>query len=167
MHTSGGYFVGHSTGEPDDTLSYFVFDLSPIQGRTVTTAGLTLPGTSDWKFTVPAPGETPPLQFMLGVRPLPPSLTLTQVTDGSDDPSVFEDVQTEGDLGFAWDPSGSITNTYGAFSSGTERFQDAVNVGGPYPMFAVQDFATRATTEEYLFGGGVCNPGIVLTVSVE
>ena len=167
VRTTGGYFVGHSTDEPDDTLSYFVFDLSPIRGRKVTTAGLTIPGTSDWKFTVSAPGETPPLQFMLGVRPLPPSLTLTQVTDGSNDAHVFEDVQAEGDLGFAWDASGSITNTYGAFSYGTERFQDAVNAGGPYPMFAVQDYASTTTTEEYVFGGAVCNPGIVLSVTVE
>ena len=70
-------------------------------------------------------------------------------------------------LGFAWEPSGDVTNTYGAYSYGTQRFQDAVDAGGLYPLFAVDSFGQSASTPEYLFGGGVCGPGIVLTVTVE
>jgi hypothetical protein len=166
VHATGVYFVGHTTDPPDDTLSYFVFDLTPVAGKTVTDASLTLPGTSDWKITVP--GTQPlALQFKLGATPLPASLTLAQVTGGSDDTSVYPDVSAEQDLGFAWVPSGSTTNTYGAFTYDTTRLQDAVNAGGLYPIFAVQRFGQTATTAEYLYGGGVFGPGIVLDVTVE
>jgi hypothetical protein len=165
-HTTGDYFVGHRADAASSTLSYFVFDLSPIRGRTVVTAGLTIPGTDDWKFTVTSP-ETPPLQFRLAVRPLPSGLSLTQVTTGSDDSGVYQDVEGEEDLGWAWEPSGDLTNTYGAFTYSTARLQSAVDAGGLYPLFAVQDFGPTTGAAEYLFGGGVCGPGIELTVSVE
>jgi hypothetical protein len=164
-HTVGGYFVGHTTSSPDD-ISYFVFDLTAVQGRTVTHASLTIPGTSDWKITVSAP-ETPPLQFKLGATPLPASVTMTQVMGGSDDPDVYSDVHAEQDLGFGWVSSGAATTTYGAFTYDTGRLQDAVNAGGPYAMFAVERFGETAGTDEYLYGGGVCGPDIVLNVTVE
>jgi hypothetical protein len=166
-HATGGYFVGHTIDAPDDTISYFVFDLTPVQGRTIATVSLTLPGTPDWKITVSDANKTPALQFKLGVTPLPATLTLTQITDGSDDPSVYHDVHAEQDLGFNWVSSGGITRSYAAFTYDTARLQDAVNAGGPYPMFAVQRFGETAGTAEYLFGDGVCSPDIVLNVTVE
>ena len=166
VHTTGVYLVGHTIDGPDDTISYFVFDLTPVAGKTVTDARLTLPGTDDWTITVPAP-ETPALQFKLGTTPLPASLTLAQVTGGSADTGVYPDVLAEQDLGFGWVASGSTTNTYGSFTYDTARLQDAVNAGGLYPMFAVQRFGDTAATAEYLYGGGVFGPGIVLTVTTE
>jgi hypothetical protein len=167
VHTTGGYVVGHLTDAPVDTIAYFVFDLTPLRGRTVVTASLTIPGTSDWKIVLPDGGETPPLQFMLQVKPLPPSLTLSQVTDGGNDPSVYADVAAERDLGFDWVPAGNVTRPYGAFTYDTVRLQNAVNAGGLYPMFAVQGYGEADSTEEYLFGGGVCSPEAELTVTVE
>jgi hypothetical protein len=168
VHTVGGYFVGHTTNKPDNTVAYFVFDLSPVEGRTLTGVSLTIPGTSNWEITVPAPSHrTPPLQFKLGVTPLPASLTLTQVTNGNDDPGIYQAVHAEQDLGFGWYPSGATTNTYGAFTYDTARLQEAVNTGGLYPLFAVQRFGETATTPEYFYRGGVCSPNIVLNVTVE
>jgi hypothetical protein len=166
VHTTGVYFVGHTTAKPDDTISYFVFDLTPIAGLKLTAASLTLPGTADWKITVPAP-VTPALQFKLGTTPPPASLTLARVTSGSDDTGVYSEVHAEQDLGFGWVPSGSDTNTYDAFYYDNVRLQDAVNAGGLYPIFAVQRFGEAAATDEYLYGGGVCGPGIVLHVTSE
>jgi hypothetical protein len=167
VHTTGEYFVGHSTDRPDDTTAYFVFDLTPIAGKTVTAASLTLPGTSDWKITVADANETPALQFKLGATPLPASLTLAQVTGGSDDVHVYPDVYAEQDLGFDWVPSGGTTNSYAAFYYDKTRLQAAVDAGGLYPIFAVQRFAESATTEEYFYGDSVFGPGIVLDVTVE
>jgi hypothetical protein len=167
IHKVGGYFVGHTTDTPDQTLSYFVFDLTPLRGRTVTVALLIIPGTPDWKITVARQSLTPPLQFKLGVTPLPASLTLTQVTDGNDDPGIYQAVHAEQDLGFGWYPSGATTNAYGAFTYDTVRLQDAVNAGGLYPLFAVQRFGETATTPEYFYRGGVCGPNIILSVTVK
>jgi len=167
VHTTGEYFVGHSTDRPDETLAYFVFDLTPVAGKTVTDASLTLPGTGDWTITVPDAAHTPALQFKLGATPLPASLTLAQVTGAGDDTSVYPDVHAEQDLGFGWVPSGSTTNTYGAFTYDTGRLQSAANAGGLYPIFAVQRFGETATTEEYLYGGSVFGPGIVFDVTTE
>ena len=164
-HADGEYFVGHSTGRPDDTLSYFVFDLTTAAGRTITGASLTIPGTDDWKITVPSSDHTPALQFKLGATPLPATSSLARVTGGSDDTSVYSDVRAEQDLGFDWFPSGSTTNTYDAFHYDSARLQDAVNAGGAYPIFAVRRFGDGATTEEYFYGGGVCGSGVVLNVT--
>jgi hypothetical protein len=166
VHTTGVYFVGHTTAKPDDTISYFVFDLTSVRGLTLTGASLTLPGTADWKITVPAP-MTPALQFKMGTTPLPSSLTLARVTGASDDTGVYSEVHAEQDLGFGWVSSGSDTNTYDAFYYGNARLQNAVSAGGLYPIFAVQRFGEAAATDEYLYGGGVFAPGIVLHVTTE
>src|ERR1019366_2111440 len=80
VHTTGDYFVGHSATRPNDTLSYFVFDLSREPGKTITAASLTIPGTTDWRITVPEPPPTTLLAFKLGASPMPASLTLVRVT---------------------------------------------------------------------------------------
>lgn len=166
VHTVGEYFVGHSTARPNDTLSYFVFDLTPVRGRTILALSLVLPGTSDWKITVVKPG-TSALAFKLGTTPLPSSLTLSDVTDGGANPSIYADVYDEQDLGFAWVSSGAQSFTYDAFFYDGARIQAASDAGGLYPMFAVQRFGESATTEDYLYGGGLCGPNIVLNVDVE
>jgi hypothetical protein len=165
-HATGVYFVGHTTAQPDDTLSYFVFDLTPVAGLTLTAASLTLPGTADWKITVAGP-VTPALQFKLGTTPLPASLTLARVTGKSGDTGVYAEVHAEQDLGFGWVSSGSDANTYDAFHYDGARLQDAVNAGGLYPLFAVQRFGEDAATDEYLYGGGVFGPDIVLHLTTE
>lgn len=167
VHTTGEYFVGHSAARPDDTLSYFVFDLSPIGVKTVVDASLVVPGTSDWKITLPEPGTTALFDFKLGTTPLPASLTFAQVTGGASDPTVYNDVHAEQDLGFAWVPSGTTTNTYDAYHYDSGRLENAVNAGGLYALFAVERFGGTATTDEYLYGGGECSANIVLTVDAE
>ena len=167
VHTTGDYFVGHSAARPNDTLSYFVFDLSRVQGKTITAASLTIPGTTDWRITVPEPPPTTLLAFKLGASPMPASLTLVRVTGGGTDPAVYQDVRAEQDLGFGWFASGSTSNTYDAFHYDNQRLQRAANAGAMYPLFAVDRFANTASTEEYLYGGGACGPNIVLTVETE
>jgi hypothetical protein len=166
-HTVGPYLVGRTTVGTDDTISYFVFDLTLVQGKKLTGAKLSIPGTSDWKIAVPAQGHDPLLQFKLGVTPLPASLTLTQVTEGSDDPAVYGEVLAEQDLGFGWVSWGAATTAYEAFHYDNARLQRAVDTGGLYPIFAVQRFGETASTAEYLYGGGVCGPDIVLNVTVD
>jgi hypothetical protein len=166
-HSVGHYFVGHSIAKPNDTISYFVFDLTPARGKTLAAVSLIIPGTSDWKITVPEPGPTPLLQFKLGTTPLPASLTLAEVTGGAADPKVYQDVHAEQDLGFGWVSSGAMTSAYDAFFYDGARIQTALNAGGPYPIFAVQRFGENASTEEYLYGGGVCGPDVVLSLTVK
>jgi hypothetical protein len=166
VHTTNEYFVGHSVARPNDTISYFVFDLSPVQGKSITAARLTLPGRSDWKVTVPEPGTTDLFDFKLGTTPLPAGITLAQVTGGANDPSVYHDVRSEQDLGFAWVSSGSTTNTYEAFHYDHARLQRAVDAGGMYALFAVSRFADTAVTEQYLYGGATCGPA-VFTIEAE
>ena len=167
VHTAGDYFVGHSAARPNDTLSYFVFDLSSVRGKTITRASLTLPGTSDWRITVPEPPPTTLLAFKQGATPLPPGLTLARVTGAASDLTVYQDVRAEQDLGFGWFASGSTSNTCDAFHYDNQRLQRAANAGGMYPLFAVDRFTNMASTEEYLYGGGVCGPDVVLTVETE
>jgi hypothetical protein len=169
VHTVGDYFVGHSAARPKEALAYFVFDMTPVQGRTLTGAELTLPGTNDWAITVDAPSQEgpPPLQFRLSTQPLPAALTLSQVTGSNSDPTVYTHVHAEDDLGFQWVSSGSTTNTYGAFTYNTARLQSAADAGGLYPMFGVQRWAETATTDEYLYGQSACNPGIVLSLKAQ
>ena len=167
IHTTGDYFVGHSAARPNDTLSYFVFDLSPVRGKTITAASLTMPGTSDWRITVAEPAPTTLLAFKLGTTPLPASLTLARVTGGASDQAVYQDVRAEQDLGFGWFASGSTTNTCDAFHYDNQRLQRAANAGGMYALFAVDRFTNMSSTEEYLYGGAACGPNVFLTVETE
>ena|SRR5450432_3961784 len=168
VHTPGEYFVGHSSARPNDTIAYFVFDLTPLAGRTVTAAGLSLPGTSDWKTTVTPPAaELPGLVFKLGTTPLPTALTLAEVTTGMNDPSVYRGVEAEPILGFSWVASGADINIYDAFHYDAARLQAAVAAGGFYPLFGVPGYGVTATTDEYLYGSSAFDRAIVLKVSVE
>jgi hypothetical protein len=167
VHSSGEYFVGHSTFRPNDTISYFVFDLSPVRGKTIAGASLVIPGTNDWKVTVPEPGTTNRLYFKLGTTPEPAGMTLDEVTSGTSDAGVYQQVRAEQDLGFAWVPSGSTVQRYDAFHYDSARLTRAVDAGGMFVLFAVDRFASQATTEEYLYGQGICPAGITFDVEVE
>ncbi len=169
VHTTGDYFVGHSTARPNEALAYFVFDMTPVMSQTLTGAELAIPGTDDWAITVDAPAQEgpPPLQFRLSTQPLPAGLTLAQVTGGDNDTSVYTAVHAEQDLGFQWVQSGSTTNVYGAFTYDTGRLQSGVDASGLYPLFGVERWGESETTDEYLYGNSVCTAGVVLYVTVQ
>jgi hypothetical protein len=92
-------------------------------------------------------------------------LTLARVTSGDGDTGVYAEVHAEQDLGFDWVSTGSDTHTYDAFHYDNARLQAAVNAGGLYPLFAVQRFGEAASTDEYLYRGGILGPDIVLRIT--
>lgn len=166
-HATGNYFIGHSQERPNETVAYFIFDFTPIKGRTVTAANITIPGTNDWHITAPWPNHTPLLQFKIGARPLPSQYTLADVTNGNHIPLLFHYVSRSQDLGYDWKPSASTTNTYDSFHYNTDRLQQIVNAGGRAPIFAASGWGTTISTEEYIYGGSHCTSAVTFNVTVQ
>ncbi|MDP9174060.1 MAG: hypothetical protein M3O30_09375 [Planctomycetota bacterium] len=175
VHTTGRYFIGHSTQIPADTLSYFAFDFSSIKGKHATHASITVPGTNDWTFTVPWTGHTPLLQFKQKVQVVDTSrFTVGNILNGMPNPAnnwqIYHYEQSLANLSYAWFPDGHTHNyeiTPPRFPETLAKIQSMVNAGGTQVILIMSGFGTTARTEEYKFNGtGVAfNQAVTLTVS--
>ncbi|MDP9174058.1 MAG: hypothetical protein M3O30_09365 [Planctomycetota bacterium] len=160
-HSTGRYFVGHSTQIPADTISYFVFDLSSIKGKHVTHASITVPGTNDWNFTVPWTGHNPLFQFKQKSTNMDTSrFTTRDITNGMPNPAdnwkIYHYEQSLENLSYAWFPDGHTHNyeiTPPRFPATLAKVQAMVNAGGNWPIFMCSGFGTTARTEEYQYTG--------------
>lgn len=169
-HTVGDYFVGFSVERPNPTAAYFVFDLTPIKGKTVTSVFLTIPGTNDWNFTAIWAGHTPEHQFKLGMAPQNVAhMDVTDITTGNNKKWVYHfaaDPNQNQDLGYNWLVNGLHPGfEFNAFYYNPQRFQTIVNTGGLTTMWACDRYDSGNTGEQYVWGGGVFSKAIVMHVT--
>lgn len=152
-HTVGEYFTGFSFERPNNTVSYFIFDLTPVKGKKVTSCNLTITGTKDFTFTAIWSNHTPTHQFKIGATPMNPAkMTVAQITTGNHNPSIWKNVHSEQNLGYGWLPDGLHPGfRLDAFHYNNQRLQAAVNAGGLFAMFGVERFHDRATGEQYIW----------------
>lgn len=153
-HTVGEYFTGFSRERPNNTVSYFIFDLSSIKGKNVTNCNLTITGTKDFAFTAIWANHTPTHQFKIGCTPMNPGkLTVAQITTGNHNSSIWKDVHSEQNLGYGWLPDGLHPGFHlDAFHYNNQRLQAAVNAGGLFALFGVERFDNQNTGEQYIWG---------------
>ncbi len=180
-HTTGRYFVGHSTEIPTETISYFVFNLASVKGIHVQDAVINVPGTSDWAFTANWTGH-PAGQTAFQFKQKETGLAMSRFTENdilngmpnpSDNWMIYHYEQTEENLSYAWFPDGfthnyEITPFHGTrFPATLAKVQAAVNGGGDFIVFLCSGFGQTLRTEQYQYNGtGVAfNHPVVLSIN--
>ena len=175
QHTVGSYQIGHSSELPHQTAAYFIFDLTPIKGRTVTAASVTIPGTTDFHITgewPTHPAGTPALQFKVGIAPQnKAAMSVTDITTGNNNITLYlnaTDANRNQDLGYGWVPDGVHQGkAFDAHHFDPARLQDEVNQGGLVAFWAVDRADINAGAENYIWGHSSLNSGIVLNITVQ
>jgi hypothetical protein len=174
VHTStnGSYMIGYNYEYQAEQAAYFVFDLTPIQGKTVTNCYLHIPGSIDFHITDywPTPTAnnlTNHQQFKVGIAPQGTD-TLDQITNGNNSTTIYldgADPNRNQDLGYGWVMDGlHLGFNFAAFTYNTERLQAEVNTGGKWAFWAVDRFDSASTGENYLWGSTFYTTNIVLTI---
>jgi hypothetical protein len=185
------YEIGYSYTRPSEQIAYFEFDLTPAMGKTVTSASILIPGSTDYSINSywanpdnndgPGGSNTIHIQFKVGVRPMSSTgypETLSAILTGNNNKGLFVNVNDSNrnpDLGYRWVPEGfHFGDSFDAFhyeSVGQigPYLQNAVNAGGDYILWAGDDVdstqAGTAAPENYIWGSTSYNTGIVLTIN--
>jgi len=163
IHTVGNYQIGHSVQLPDQQVSYFEFNFSSIQGRTVRAGFVLIPGSTDFDIgTTYHPSECPAAPapcFKVGIRPgTGLGYSTADIVDASSNnnrslAAALIGNQNE-DLGYDWVSDGLHLGTeFGAYTFNLSQLQDMVNDGGDEVFLGADDFDSG---ESNLSGGGLC-----------
>jgi hypothetical protein len=188
-HLVGNYQIGHSTQLPNQQVSYFEFNFSPVQGRTVTAAFFLIPGSTDYDIgtnyhSTECPAQPAPC-FKVGIRPQG-SFSTAEIVDASSNnnrslASAAIGNQNE-DLGYGWVADGlHLGVQFSAYTFNTQNLQNQVNAGGLQVVWGADDFdsgesnlsgggscpACPGGVENYIWGGTGYNTGIIALITVE
>jgi autotransporter-associated beta strand protein len=173
--TPTDYQIGYSSQLPNEQAAYFEFDLTPIQGQTVTDCLFLIPGSTDYNITdywgtagINENNLNDHQQFKVGVRPQG-SDTLNQILNGNNSTTIYldaADANRNQDLGYGWVAEGlHLNRAFGAFTYNTARLQTEVNTGGLWIFWACDDYDTGAGDENYIWGTTEYNTGLVLEIT--
>jgi hypothetical protein len=182
MATNGPYMIGYNYEYPVGQAAYFVFDLTSIQGKTVTGCSVYIPGSIDYAITdywgtPDANNRNDHQQFKVGIAPQCANVTngaanfipLNTITNGNNVYNVFHyclDPNDNGDLGYAWVMDGlHLGQNFGAFTYTTSRLQAEVGAGGQWAFWACDRFDSGAGAQNYIWGSTFYTTNIVLTIS--
>jgi len=169
-HTVGSYQIGYSTELPTKQAAYFIFDLTAVKGRVVTANNITIPGTTDFRITGQWPNHpagAPVIQFKAGMTPQNAANSVSQITTGNNNASIYNNAVREQDLGYGWVPDGVHRGkAFDAFHFNPARLQALVNRGGLVAFWAVDRADINAGSENYLWGSSSCNAGITMNITV-
>jgi hypothetical protein len=185
------YQIGYSYTRPNEQIAYFEFDLTPAMGKTITSASIIIPGSTDYSINSywanpdnndgPGGSNTNHIQFKVGIRPMCSTgypETLSTILTGNNNKSLYtnvDDANRNADLGYRWVPEGfHFGDAFDAFhyeSTGQTGpyLQNAVNAGGVYILWAADVVDTTqagpVAPENYLWGSTSYNTGIILTIN--
>ena len=177
------YEIGYSFQRPNNQIAYFEFDLTPVQGKTISNATTVIPGSTDYSISDywNTPTENNPTnhdQFKVGIRPLCSSnypVTLNEILTGNNNPTLYTDVNDGNrnpDLGYGWVMDGFHFGTafdtfhYESVGQINPYLQNAANVGGDYIVWGNDDYDSGNTTgENYIWGSTSYNTNIIMTIT--
>jgi hypothetical protein len=179
--TNGSYMIGYNYEYPVEQAAYFLFDLSSIQGKTVTGCSLYIPGSIDYLITdywgtPTANNRNDHQQFKVGIAPQCANVTngaanfvpLGTITNAATAGNVYHycmDANDNQDLGYGWVQDGlHFGMHFDAFTYNTGRLQAEVNAGGVWAFWACDRFDSGAGAQNYLWGSTFSTTNIVLTI---
>jgi hypothetical protein len=187
IHAIGNYQIGHSTELPHQQAAYFEFNLDPVKGRTLVTANVLIPGSTDYNIEVVYPPKCPGTNvpcFKIGIAPQG-NLTLDEIVNptSNHNTNVYvnaSDSNRNQDLGYFWVEDGLHKGvTFDAGHYNPARLQHEMNVGGDWVFWAVDRFdsgefdlsngvcsACPGGFENYVWGNTAFTTGIVLNITV-
>jgi autotransporter-associated beta strand protein len=173
--TPTDYQIGYSMQLPNEQAAYFEFDLTPIEGQTVTDCNFLIPGSTDYNITdywgtagINENNLNDHQQFKVGIRPQGAD-TLAQILTGNNSTTIYldgADANRNQDLGYGWVAEGlHLNRAFGSFTYNTARLQTEVNTGGLWIFWACDDYDTGAGDENYIWGTTQYNTGLVLEIT--
>lgn len=169
-NSTSNYQIGFSTELPSEQASYFVFDLTPVKGKTITACNLLIIGSNDYNITTMWPGHGTGPNFKVGVAPQG-SDTLSQVLTGNNSTTIYldgADANRNQDLGYNWVPNGLHTGTtFDAFHYNNSRLQTEVNAGGQWVFWSCDRFDTGAGSENYIWGSTAFTTAIKCNITYQ
>jgi hypothetical protein len=188
VHTVGNYQIGHSVELPHQQAAYFEFNLDPVKGKTLVSANVLIPGSTDYNIEVVYPPKCPGTNvpcFKIGIAPQG-NLTTDQIVSPSSnhDVNVYlngADPNRNQDLGYLWVEDGLHKGvTFDAGHYNPARLQHEMAVGGNWVFWAVDRFdngerdlsngicpACPGGFENYVWGSTSFTTGIVLDITVQ
>jgi hypothetical protein len=191
IRTSGNYQIGFSLQHPNEQAAYFEFDLTPIQGHTISNANILIPGSTDYNiesyWPVPPAGVTNHIQFKVRISaqcdPGYP-VTLAAMTTGNNSVNTWlnmADFNRNPDLGYGWVPDGLHPGfrfdawhyeKVGIGEGGKKIgpwLQEEADQGGDWCMVACDGFdfnqAGQRPAENYIWGSTAFNAGTQLQIT--
>ena len=180
------YQIGYSFQRTNEQIAYFEFNLTPAQGLTYTNANILIPGSTDYSINSywanpdnhdgPGGSNTNHIQFKVGIRPLCNTNypeTLNEILTGNNNSSLYvnvEDANRNQDLGYGWVPDGfHFGERFDLSTYNTYRFQNALNAGGNYILWAADDVDTVSNgsyaAENYIWGSTSYSTNIILYIN--
>lgn len=171
IRTSGSYLTG-IVGNVQH-IGYYVFDLTPVAGKTVKTISLVVndpAGGSRENITSPKPGLRTP------IRPIA-NISIATLTGGSNNTSVFSEIahQSSGaDYTYAYVKAGTGNVTWNLLGYETTRIPDLIKGAKAGTELALASYAdnfgpsapvgSNGSGDEFLFeGSGSVAPELVIT----
>jgi hypothetical protein len=188
IHTVGNYQIGHSTEHPDQQAAYFEFNLDPIKGRTLVSASILIPGSTDYNIEVTYPPKCPGTNvpcFKVGIAPQG-ALTTSEIVNPSsnNNNNIFRqanDGNANQDLGYAWVENGVHQGlAFSADHYNNARLQNEINAGGHWVFWSRDVFDTGEKNmsngacpacpggvENYIWGNTAFTSAIQLIIAVK
>ncbi len=185
--TSSNYQIGYSTELPNEQAAYFQFDLTPAKGKTITSANMLIPGSTDYNIMSFWGGTHQIIAFKVRCSaqcdPTYP-VTYTQMTTGNNSVITYvnmSDFNRNPDLGYGWVTDGlhkgfrfdcfhyeSVGKGEGGKPVGP-WLQNECNAGGNWCMVVYDgyDFDKNGNrpSENYIWGSTSFNTGIQLQIN--
>ena len=176
VRTSDNYQIGFSTEHPVEQAAYYEFDLTPVQGKTISSANMLIIGSTDYHistFWPNHPGSPPQVWFKVGIVPMTISLnSVDQIVTGNNIPGLYSGQigSNSKDNGYRWVMDGLHAGArfdawhYEATSGRGHRLQNAVTAGGLFVMFAADRFDSGNDGENYIWGSTSFDSGNQLQI---
>jgi hypothetical protein len=185
IRSTANYQIGYSTELPNEQACYFEYDLTPLQGKTVTGANLLIIGSNDYSINSywgnPDNGNPSHIQFKVRCaaqcNPAYP-ITLAQMTTGNNSTTTYinmSDFNRNTDLGYGWVANGLHPGTrfdcfhyesVGIGEGGKKVgpwLQNEVNAGGKWCAVTYDGYdlnqAGQRPSENYIWGSTTFNAG--------
>jgi len=185
IRSSANYQIGYSSELPNEQACYFEYDLTPLKGKTVTSANLLIVGSTDYNILSywgnPDNGNPSHIQFKVRCaaqcNPAYP-ITLAEMPTGNNSVTTWvnmQDFNRNTDLGYGWVANGLHPGTrfdcfhyesVGIGEGGKKVgpwLQDEVNAGGDWCAVTYDGYdlnqAGQRPSENYIWGSTSFNSG--------
>ena len=170
------YQIGFSTERPTEQAAYFLYDLTPVQGKTISTANMLIIGSTDYHistFWPNHPGSPPQVWFKVGITPQTVSRnSVDQITNGDNISGLYSGQigSSNNDNGYRWVTDGLHPGVrfdawhYESTHQRPPRLQNAVTAGGLFVMWAADRFDNGNDGENYVWGSTVFDSGNQLRI---
>src|SRR5258708_911181 len=173
---ANNYQIGFNTERPTEQAAYFLYDLTPVKGKTIQSANMLIIGSTDFHistFWPNHPGSPPQHWFKVGIVPQTVSAnSVSQITSGDNITGLYSgQVGSNGnDNGYLWVSDGLHPGArfdawhYESIGHRPPRLQNAVKTGGLFVLWWADRFDNGNDGENYLWGSTVFNSGTQLRI---